>query len=206
MAAAAHGTVAQITELLTALAGDKSGVNAQDTGGMTALMLAAKSLNVEACATLLRVPSLQVNVQDAAGKSALHHVCAARPSSANDLAPYTDVLETLFELGADAGLTDLKGWLPLHEACNAGNYTAVSALLQNSPDAVSTGTVREPEIAHTQTEKNPIFSFFFFFFSFFPLSHLLFDLFSISVGVRCISPPSRIAPNSCRCCCASAPT
>jgi ankyrin repeat protein len=167
-AAARVGTPVQMSELLAA-AGDGAAhaVNAQDNVGMTPLMVAAKALNVEHCLLLLAVDGLDANLADTAGRTALHYVCAARPSSANDLAPYTEVLEALFDRGAEA-TPDSKGWMPLHVACDAGNYTAVAAILQSAPDGVSVGTVRSTK------KKKLRFFFFFFFFFFFLLTAFFF--------------------------------
>ena len=55
-------------------------LNEPDKKGRTPLMLAAKALNIEACALLLEHDAIDVNVLDASGRTALHYVCATPPA------------------------------------------------------------------------------------------------------------------------------
>ena len=86
---------------------------------------------------------------------------------AGDLAAYTELLERLVAHAA-ADAADRKGWRPLHVACDAGNYTAVSALLAHDSAAVAAATVRRSR-SHTillfASLFGLLFCFSFLFFS-----------------------------------------
>lgn len=137
-AAAAHGTLAQLRELLSSASAMQM-LNAQDTKGNTPLMLAAQTSNVEACQVLVAHEATNVNLADLKGRTALHLLAARQPVQVGDLAPYTELLEDILDAGAKH-TPDHKGMLPLHTACNAGNYTAVSTLLEHQSDALTART------------------------------------------------------------------
>jgi len=137
-AAAAHGTLTQLKQLLATVNSDNL-INEQDSKGCTPLMLAAQTSNVEACDALLNVDSINVNIVDAKGRSALHYLAERPPIQVGDLVPYTDVLEKILDRNAECK-PDKKGLVPLHTACEAGNYTAVSSILEHRPEDIQKAT------------------------------------------------------------------
>jgi hypothetical protein len=139
-AGAAHGTAIQLQQLLQQTDAARL-INEKDAKGLTPLMLAAQALNVEKCLLLLQHPSCDVSVPDSKGRTALHYLCEVMPLQAGDLGPFTDALDALYERGGTSTVQDQKGYLPLHVACETGNYTAVSTILEHEPDIISKGTV-----------------------------------------------------------------
>ena len=137
--AAAHGTVTQLQELLQQADVQKL-INTGDAAGCTPLMLAAKTLMLESCLVLLHCAGIDVTLVDSKGLTVLHYVCE-RPTQGGDLAALTEMVELLYEKGATSK-ADKRGYLPLHMACESGNYTAASLILEHEPDVVNAKTVR----------------------------------------------------------------
>lgn len=166
--AAAHGTTQQLQQLLQLAEASKL-VNVPDSKGCTPLMLAAQAMNVEACLLLLQTPFCDVAPADVRGRTALHYMCERQPLQVGDLAPYTEALELFYDKGVVSSV-DQKGLLPLHTACEAGNYTAVSTILEHEPDIISKGTVRNSEkklfrfLFRTNERTNRFTNFFYGFF------------------------------------------
>jgi uncharacterized protein len=114
-------------ELVRSLIARGEDVNAKDSGGWTALLLATTKNDVAMVRALLE-SGASADLPNELGETALH-------SAASN--GYTAIIQTLLSAGATIDFHDAKGFTPLMNATMEGHVDSVAALLKGGaePDA-----------------------------------------------------------------------
>lgn len=152
-------------EMIKFLIQNKANIESKDKEGLTPLLWACKKGKKEIFELLLQL-NASVDAKDLNGRTALHWACRggnldivkrltakepekileARTKDANTplmLACANNqwsVIEFLLGLGANKDLVNLKGYKPLHHACEGGSLEAVEMLLKESPNELNLKT------------------------------------------------------------------
>jgi len=118
-------------------------IDAQDSMGWTALMMAASLKDGETLVDALLAKGADPNVKTNHGQTAVHFA-----SSKGNL----DVVRTLIAHKASARVKDKRGQLPLHRAAAVGNVPIVKVLLQSQSPVNATDADGSSALHHAIAE------------------------------------------------------
>ena len=135
-AVAPVGWTARLEQDFVLLLGSGAVVDAVDSQGQTALLLAAAVPNLGAAQKLLQYGA-DIHKQDSRGRSALAvAVLASCQAASSERAAFYSMAELLLLRGADADAADGEGCTPLHHAV-ACTARMVELIIQHRPDCNS---------------------------------------------------------------------
>jgi ankyrin repeat protein len=89
--------------------------------------------------TLLETSNADLNVRDDRGQTALHKAAAAG---------WSELVEELLDMGADAAAVDNKGRTPAYLACRAGDLETFSCILGQAPETGKIADAAGHGLAH----------------------------------------------------------
>ena len=119
--------------------GDLYGQQTGDLAGVSSLMLAVSSNDVEGVKFFSRAGGFLINQKNVGGATALH--IAARNGN-------IDIIIILLANGADVNIADNEGWTPLMRAAINGNAKIVEALLGKGANVALLNSNRESVLTH----------------------------------------------------------